>query len=67
MKFFLFTIIHIFSTHFVKKPVLFAHLENINKLWNNNCKVSVNERNQNKSKTKTKSRHIEINHAFYIV
>ena len=33
------------------KPVLFAQLENVNKLWNNNRTVHVNERNQNKNNT----------------
>ena len=45
------------------QPVLFAQLENVNKVWNNNHTVHVNERNQNKNKTK--SRHIQIDHAFY--
>ena len=45
------------------QPVLFAELENVNELWNNNRTVHVNERNQNKSKTK--SRHIQIDHASY--
>ena len=43
--------------------VLFAQLENLNKLWNNNSTVYENEQNQNKNKTK--SRHNEIDHAFY--
>ena len=47
-----------------QKSTQFAvNLENINKLWNNNRTVPVNERNQNKNKTK--SRHIQIDHAFY--
>ena len=64
---FLFITIQIFNTHFAKKPVLFAHLENINKLWNNNRTICVNEQSQNKSKTKTKPRHIQIDIEFYIV
>ena len=48
---------------FCNQRVLFARLENVNKLWSNNRTVHVNERNQNK--TKTKSRHIQIDHAFY--
>ena len=60
----LFIIIHIFSIYsFYNQPVLFAQLENVNKLWNNNRTEHVNERNQNKNKTK--SRHIQIDHAFY--
>ena len=54
----LFIIIHIFSTHFCNQPVLFAQLENVNKLWNNNLTMNVNERFKNKNKTK--SRHIQI-------
>ena len=57
-------IIHILSIYsFCNQPFLFAQLENVNKLWNNNRTVLVNERNQNKNKTK--SRHIQIVHAFY--
>ena len=48
---------------FCNQPVLFAQLENINKLWSNSRTVHVNERNQNKNKTK--SRHIQIDHALY--
>ena len=39
---------------FCNQPVLLAQLENVNKLWNNNRIVHVNERNQNK----TKLRHV---------
>ena len=46
----LFIIIHIFSIHFAMNLVLFIHLENVNKLWNNNRTVHVNKRNQNKPK-----------------
>ena len=60
----LFIIIHIFSIYsFYNQPVLFAQLENVNKLWNNNRTEHVNERNQNKNKTK--SRHIQTDHALY--
>ena len=45
------------------QPVLFAQLENVNELWNNNHTVHVNERNQNKNKTK--SSYIQIDHGFY--
>ena len=48
---------------FSNQPVLFAQFENVNKLWNNNLTMHVNERNQNKSKTK--SSNIQIDHAFY--
>ena len=48
---------------FCNQPVLFAQLENVSKLWNNNRTVHVNERNQNK--TKTKPCHIQIDQAFY--
>ena len=48
---------------FCNQPVLFAQLENVNKLRSNNRTVHGNERNQNKNKTK--SRHIQIDHAFY--
>ena len=48
---------------FCNQPVLFAQLENINKLWSNSRTVHVNERNQNQNKTN--SRHIQIDHAFY--
>ena len=60
----LLTIIHILSIYsFCNQPASFAQLENVNKLWKNNCAVHVNKRNQNKNKTK--SSHIQINHAFY--
>ena len=52
-----------FQYSFCIQPVLFAQLENLNKLWNNNCTVHVNERNQNKNKTKLC--HIQIDHAYY--
>ena len=45
-----------FYYSFCNQPVLFAQLDNVNKLWNNSCTVLVTERNQNKNKTK--SRHI---------
>ena len=37
---------------FSNQPVLFVQLENINKLWNNNRTVHVNERNQTNKQTK---------------
>ena len=52
-----------FGYSFSNQSVLLAQLENVNKLWNNNCTVHVSEQNQNKNKTK--SRHIQIDHAFY--
>ena len=52
-----------FQYSFYNQPVLFAKLENVNKLWNNIQNVHANERNQNKNKTK--SRHIQIDHVFY--
>ena len=48
---------------FSNQSVLLAQLENVNKLWNNNRTVHVNEQNRNKNKTT--SRHIQIDHAFY--
>ena len=47
-KCFLFIIISdIFSTHFkINLLAIFAQLENVNKLWNNNHTVHVNEQNQ---------------------
>ena len=51
-----------FYCSFCNQPVLFARLENTNKLWNNNRTVHVNERNQNKNKNK--SRHIQVDHGF---
>ena len=59
----LFIIIYIFSTHFAINLVFFAQHENVNKLWNNNRIVHVNEGNQNKNKTK--SRHMQIDHVLY--
>ena len=50
MKCLLFIIIHIFSTHFAINLFLFAQVENVNKLWNNNRTVPVIEQNQNKKK-----------------
>ena len=47
----------------LQPTVLFAQLENVNTLWNNNCTVHLNQRNQIKSKTKP--RHIQIDHALY--
>ena len=48
-----------FRNSFCNQPVLFALPENVNKLWNNNCRVHVNERNQNKSKTKSRQTQID--------
>ena len=48
---FLYNYSHFWYT-FCNQPVLSAQLENVNKLWNNNRAVDVNERNQNKNKTK---------------
>ena len=39
-----------FQYSFYKQPVLFQQLENVNKLWNSNRAVHLNERNQNKNK-----------------
>ena len=52
-KFLLYIIIHIFSSHFAIN-VFFPQLENVNKLWNNNRTVDMNEQNQNKITTKYK-------------
>ena len=60
--FFIYNYSHLWYS-FCNQPVLFAQLENVNKLWTNNRTAQVNERNQNKNKTK--SRHIQIDHAFY--
>ena len=49
---------------FLMTMVLFAQLENINKPWNNNRNVHVNERNQNKNKTKLS--HVQIDHALIL-
>ena len=46
---------------FCNQLVLFAQDENVNKLWDNNRIVHLNERNQKKNKAK--SRHIQIDHA----
>ena len=48
-----------FQYSFCNQPFLFAKLENVNKQWNNNRTINVNERNQSKNK-KIKSRHIQI-------
>ena len=48
-----------FRNSFCNQPVLFTLPENVNKLWNNNCRVHVNERNQNKSKTKSRQTQID--------
>ena len=42
------------------QPVLFPQLANVNKVWNNNPTMHMNERNQNKNKTK--SHHIQTNY-----
>ena len=52
-----------FEYSFCNQPDLFAQLENVSKLRNNNRTMHVNERNQ--SKNKTKSPHTQIDHAFY--
>ena len=52
-----------FQYSFCNQPILFAQLEKVNKLWNSNRTVHVNEPNQNKNKTKLC--HIQIDHAFY--
>ena len=44
-----------FKYSFCNQPVLFAHLENVNKLWKNNRTMQVNERNQNKNKVMSDS------------
>ena len=60
MKCLSFIIIHIFSAFL--QSTCFICKTYVNKLWNNNRTVHVNERNQNKNKTK--SSHIQIDHAF---
>ena len=45
---------------FWNQPVLLAQVKNVNKLWNNNRTMHVNERFKNKNKTK--SHHIQIHH-----
>ena len=35
---------------FCNQPILFAQLEDVNKLWNNNHTVHMNERNRSKMK-----------------
>ena len=62
--FFIYNYSH-FQYSFCIQPVLFAHLENVNKLWNNNRTVHVNEQNQTKKLKKTESCHIQIDHVFY--
>ena len=52
--FFIYNFSH-FWYAFCNQPDLFAHLENVNKLWNNNLTVHVNERNQNKNKATSRS------------
>ena len=52
-----------FQYSFCNQAVLFAQLENVNKLWNSNRIVHVNKQNQNKNKTN--SCHIQIGHVFY--
>ena len=42
-----------FKYSFCNQAILFAQLENVNKLWNDNRTVHVNQRNQNKSETKS--------------
>ena len=42
-----------FKYSFCNQSILFAQLENVNKLWNDNRTVHVNQRNQNKSETKS--------------
>ena len=49
-----------FQFSFCNQPALFAQGENVNKLWDNNRTVHVNERNQNK-----KSCLIQIEHLFH--
>ena len=49
-----------FYYSFCNQPALFAQLEIVNKLWNNNHTVHVNERNQNK-----KSCLIQIEYSFH--
>ena len=39
-----------FYYSFRNQSVLFAQFENVNKLWNNNRTVQMNERNRNKTK-----------------
>ena len=46
------TLLHLGTKEYsiCNQPVLFEQLENVNKLWNNNRTVHVNEQNQNKKK-----------------
>ena len=48
---FIYNYLH-FQYSFYNHPVLFAQLKNVNKLWENNCTMHVNERLKNKNKTK---------------
>ena len=48
-----------FYYSFCNQFFLFAQLENVNKLWNNNRTVNVNERNRNKNKTKLRNIQID--------
>ena len=48
---FIYNYLH-FQYSFYNQPVLFAQLKNVNKLWENNCTMHVNERLKNKNKTK---------------
>ena len=60
--FFIYNYSH-FRYSFCNQPILFVQLENVNKLWNNNRTLHVNEQNQTKTTTTTKkSRHIQIGH-----
>ena len=52
-----------FQYSFFNQLVLFAQVENVNKLWNNKHTVHVNKLNQNQNKTN--SCHIQIDPAFY--
>ena len=47
-----------FEYSFCNQPVLFAQLESVDELWNNNHTMHVNKRFKNKNKTK--SRDIQI-------
>ena len=49
-----------FQYSFCNLPVLFAHLENVNKLWKNNPTVDVNKLNQKKKKKKRKEKKSHI-------
>ena len=60
--FFIYILLIFWVLIFCNQPVLFAQLENVNKLWKSNRTVQVHKRNQ--SKNETKSCHIQIDHAF---